>query len=130
LRVGFSTVKGLAVGLNISFNAVSVLDALLEFDNVEKMSTKCAFISIGGGKIAYKSSFEEAVKTMRLDDFVLETDRSNGTLFITTKDTYDIILQTKSQMNFNGVSSNELLQLIYIAAQKEQFVDKEIIYQG
>ncbi len=88
LRVGFSFVKGLAKGLDISFRVFSILDVLLS----ESISTKprCAFISVGGGKLVYKLSGRSSVEHKRLSEFRAEV-LSAELDFITIRETYDLV---------------------------------------
>jgi tRNA threonylcarbamoyl adenosine modification protein YeaZ len=89
LRVGWATVKGMAKGLNIPFVSVPILSALLK-SRKSHLLPDCAFISIGGGKIAltYANSTEISVKT--LSEFLSEAEKLPELNFITISDTLNI----------------------------------------
>jgi tRNA threonylcarbamoyl adenosine modification protein YeaZ len=127
LRVGFSFVKGLAKGLDISFRAFSILDVLLS----ESISAKprCAFISVGGGKLAYKLSGRNSVEHKSLSEFRAEV-LSAELDFITIRETYDLVYSEGLEIDSSQITiaSDNLSSLLGISFQSLSSGSNSISY--
>jgi tRNA threonylcarbamoyl adenosine modification protein YeaZ len=120
LRVGWATIQGLSKGLGIPFNAVSLLDALLlDCGNV----LSCAFVSIGGGKIAYKFKLDDTVKVDKFDSFLEFTVKNSHLRFTTIADLLKLF-QHFSPKN----ASDNVINLIAEAAKRNIFTEKKLKY--
>jgi tRNA threonylcarbamoyl adenosine modification protein YeaZ len=125
LRVGFATVKGLAAGTGAKFQTVSILDALLEFDSL-KLSNKYAFVSIGGGKIAYKTNLSKKPEILSATDFFSLNDADKNKLFITIKDNLDS-LKLNEFLPEAKIAEN-VIDLMGLAAKKGKFDVNDVNY--
>jgi tRNA threonylcarbamoyl adenosine modification protein YeaZ len=127
LRVGFSVARGLAKGLRIPFRTFSTLDALFSETPSDKL--KCSFISIGGGKLAYKLSNGEATETKSLSEFQSEVLTLNCE-FTTIRETYNLIFREGSGVDLPliTVASDNLSSLAGTLISTAKFESKSINY--
>jgi tRNA threonylcarbamoyl adenosine modification protein YeaZ len=129
LRVGWSVVKGFAKALKISYRSVSLLDALFE-QQIEKRTADYTFVSIGGGKIALKTSRVNAVEVFLTKEFLNCLKESSDKIFVTIESTYNLLQNELSETDNAFFASDNVSTLASKSVKKGFFDSNEIKYFG